>query len=274
MDLILFIFMFLILLAETFFFQGNVLALVIAFIVSVAYIVFRIWLGKKMPKKQGVAVRIIFLVVLAICIFLMGTKGNGGGFILYGEDTQDVCTYIHKGDFDKAAELISAMEQEYGESDTTHMLAALNMLSVGLLEEAYNEYRNINDKNDMTSIVIAEQIYQADSTGDSTDDLYDLYCRAADLYPEWEYIQLCAGVMKIDFKQYRSAQYYLYNAYSVNPSNPQTSYFLGLTHYKLGDEEKALFFFNESVETGADDTIRSLIKYYLDEMDYWSKERA
>ena len=154
------------------------------------------------------------------------------------------------------------------------MLSAIHHLSVGQRDEAYREYQRISDKDSMVAVVIAEQIYQSDDSGRSTDELYDLYCRAADRYPEWEYIQLCAGVMKIDFKQYSSALYYLYNAYAVNPENPQTLYFLGEASYKTGKKEDALEFFNASVENGADDKIRSLIKGYLDEMDYWNEGSA
>lgn len=274
MDIILFVLMFLVLLAEIFFFQGKVFALIVAVIVCAGYLIFRIFIKKRVPKILGRVVCYGLLAILAVCIFQMGIKGNGGGFIIYANDMEEVCTYLHKGDYDKAAELIEEMQEEYGQTDTIHMLEALNMLAVGESEEAYKKYLNIKDKNSMVSIVIAEQIYMEDTTGEYTDNLFDLYCTAADLYPEWEYIQLCAGVIKIDFKQYESAQYYLYNAYAVEPENPQTLYFLGVSNYKLGDREKALYFFNESVECGADDTIKALIKNYLDEMDYWNKESA
>ena len=274
MDITWFILLVVILLAEILFFQGNVVALVVAVLVSVGYLVFRIFFKKKCSKLVGNSVCVLLLVVLGGCIFFLGVKGEESGFILYGEDMEQVCTYLHKADYDKAAELLEQMENTYGENDTTRMLAAINYLSVGQYEDALNEYRSISDKTSMTAIIIAEQIYAADASGQYTDDLYDLYCDAAELYPEWEYIQLCAGVYKIDFKQYESAQYYLYNAYAVNPENPQTLYFFGLSEYKLGDEEGALYYFNASVECGADDTLKSLIKYYLDEMVYFGKGKT
>lgn len=274
MDITWFILMVVILLAEAYFFQGNMAALIVAGLVSVGYLVFRIFFKKRCSKQVGNGVCVLLLIVLGVCILLLGVKGEENGFIIYGEDTEQVCTYLHKGDYDKAAELLEQMENTYGETDTTRMLAAINYLSVGQYEDALEEYRSISDKTSMTAIIIAEQIYSADSSGQYTDDLYDLYCDAADRYPEWEYIQLCAGVFKIDFKQYESAQYYLYNAYAVNGENPQTLYFLGLAEYKLGEEESALYYFNESVECGADDTLKSLIKYYLDEMDYFGRGKA
>lgn len=274
MDITWFILMVVILLAEAYFFQGNMAALIVAGLVSVGYLVFRIFFKKRCSKPVGNGVCVLLLIVLGVCILLLGVKGEENGFIIYGEDTEQVCTYLHKGDYDKAAELLEQMENTYGETDTTRMLAAINYLSVGQYEDALEEYRSISDKTSMTAIIIAEQIYSADSSGQYTDDLYDLYCDAADRYPEWEYIQLCAGVFKIDFKQYESAQYYLYNAYAVNGENPQTLYFLGLAEYKLGEEESALYYFNESVECGADDTLKSLIKYYLDEMDYFGRGKA
>ena len=274
MDITWFILMVVILLAEVFFFQGNMAALIVAVLASVGYLVFRIFFKKKCSKPVGSGVSFLFMITLGVCILLLGVKGEQAGFILYAEDVEQVSACIHREDYDKAAELLGEMEEVYGETDTTRMLAAINYLSVGQYEDALKEYQHIADKTTMTAIIIAEQIYSADSSGQYTDDLYDLYCDAAELYPDWEYIQLCTGVFKIDFKQYESAQYYLYNAYAVNAENPQTLYFLGLSAYKLGDEESALYYFNESVECGADDTLKSLIKYYLDEMDYFGKGKA
>ena len=274
MDIIWFILMVLILLSEIYFFQGNMVAVVVAALVGVGYLVFRIFFKKKCGKLAGNGICTLFLVILGVCVFLVGIKGESAGFILYGEDMEQVCTYLHRGDYDKAADLLEEMKVTYGETDSTHMMAAINFLSVGQTQDALNEYRSIKDKTSMTAIIIAEQIYEADSSGQYTDDLYNLYCEAAEMYPEWEYIQLCTGVYKIDFKQYESAQYYLYNAYAVNPENPQTLYFLGLAEYRLGEEERALYYFNQSVQCGADDTVKSLIKYYLDEMDYFGEGKT
>ena len=273
MDIIIFAFMFMVLLAQTLIFLGNEPALVIPFVISVVYILFRFWLGKKLPRHCQIIGRIVILIFLAISIWATGKIGNFSGMKLYGEDVDQTCSHIHKGEYDEATELIKDMERKYGEKDTLYMLSALNKLSEGLPKEAYDEYCKIEDKNDMVSIVIAELIYQSNPK-EYKDDLYALYCTAADLYPDWEYIQLCTGVINIDFKRYQSAQHHLYNAYAINPGNPQTLFFLGLTYYKLGDEDNALYFFNESVAAGADDTIKSYIKYYLDEMDYWEWERT
>lgn len=274
MDIVLFILMLLILLAEILFFQGNTLALVFAVVFCVLYLVLRIFLRKKLQGVKGAVARWVVLVLIGVCIFRLGIKGTGGGFILYAQDMDTICEYLHQEEYDKAAELLEELKADYGETDSVHMLSAIHHLSVGQRDEAYREYQSVSDKDSMVAVVIAEQIYQSDDSGRSTDELYDLYCRAADRYPEWEYIQLCAGVMKIDFKQYSSALYYLYNAYTVNPDNPQTLYFLGEASYKTGKKEDALEFFNASVENGADDEIRSLIKSYLDEMDYWNEGSA
>ena len=208
---------------------------------------------------------------LGISIFRLGMKGEGGGFILYAQDLDTVCEYLHDEDYEEAEELLEKMKEEYGETDSLYMLSAIQYLSQGKPKEAWDAYYQISDKDSMVAIVIAEKIYELDETGDSTSKLYDLYCRAAERYPEWEYIQLCAGVMKIDFKQYNSALYYLYNAYAVNQENPQTLYFLGVASYKTGKTEDALYYFNASVENGADNTVKALIKGYLDEMDYWGE---
>lgn len=268
MDIVLFSLMVLILLAEILFFQGNTLALIFAVVFCVLYLILCIFLRKKLQGVKGVIVRWIVLALIGVCIFRLGIKGTGGGFILYAQDMDAVCEYLHQEEYGKAADLLEEQRADYGETDSVHMLSAIHHLSAGQRDEAYREYQSVSDKNSMVAVVIAEQIYLSDDSGKSTDELYDLYCRAADRYPEWEYIQLCAGVMKIDFKQYSSALCYLYNAYAVNPENPQTLYFLGEASYKTGKKENALDFFNASVENGADDKIRSLIKNYLDEMDY------
>lgn len=272
MDVVWFCLMVLVLLAEIFFFQGNTLALVFAGILCVLYLVLKIFLRKKLKGKPGKLAYWAVLILIGVCIFRLGIRAEGGGFLIYAQDMDQVCAYLHEEEFDKAGELLEEMKEDYGETDSVHILSAVNALAVGNQKEAWSEYYRITDQDSMVAIVLAELLYRADESGDSTDKLYDLYCRAADRYPEWEYIQLCAGVMKIDFKQYSSALYYLYNAYAVNNENPQTLYFLGVASYQTGKREDALYFFNASVENGADDTICSLIKGYLDEMDYWDKE--
>lgn len=272
MELILFCLMVLILLAEVIFFQGNTVALILACVFCLLYLVVKIFLRKKLKGIVGKLVSWAVLALIGVCIFRLGIRAEGGGFLIYAQDMDQVCEYLHEEDFDKAADLLEKMKEDYGETDSVHILSAVNELSAGNPEKAWTEYYRILDKDSMVAIVLAELLYREDDSGASTDDLYDLYCRAADRYPEWEYIQLCAGVMKIDFKQYSSALYYLYNAYAVNKENPQTLYFLGVASCQTGKREDALYFFNASVENGADDTICSLIKGYLDEMGYWDKE--
>lgn len=274
MDIILFIFMVLVLLAEAFFFQGNMTALICGIVLCVVYVILRIvfaFVKKKAPKLIGRIICWAILFLLGISIFRLGIKGEGGGFILYAQDLDTVCEYLHDEDYEEAEELLEKMKEEYGDTDSLYMLSAIQYLSQGKQKEAWDAYYQISDKDSMVAIVIAEKIYELDESGNSTSNLYDLYCRAADRYPEWEYIQLCTGVIKIDLKQYSSALYYLYNAYAVNPENPQTLYFLGVASYKTGQTEDALYYFNASVENGADDTIKALIKGYLDEMDYWGE---
>lgn len=220
MDIILFIFMVLVLLAEAFFFQGNMTALICGIVLCVVYVILRIvfaFVKKKAPKLIGRIICWAILFLLGISIFRLGIKGEGGGFILYAQDLDTVCEYLHDEDYEEAEELLEKMKEEYGDTDSLYMLSAIQYLSQGKQKEAWDAYYQISDKDSMVAIVIAEKIYELDESGNSTSNLYDLYCRAADRYPEWEYIQLCTGVIKIDLKQYSSALYYLYNAYAVNP---------------------------------------------------------
>ena len=272
MDILIFIVMLLLLISEAFFFHSNLLPLIAACIAGTMYLLFRIFFKKKRKKLPGTLICYGILLVFAFFILQMGIKGYGGGFILGAEDMEQVCEYIHKKKYDKASEMLEQMKETYGETDTTHMLNAISKLSAGKTKEALDAYQRIDDKESMISIVIAEEIYMSDRTGKYKDDLFDLYCTAAEKYPDWEYIQLCAGVNRIDFKQYQTAQYHLYNAYAVNPKNPQTCFFLGVIYYKLGDEENALCYFNASVENGADEKVKKYIKGYLDEMNDRRKE--
>ena len=271
MDILIFIVMLLLLISEAFFFRNNLLPFIASCVAGAVYLLFRIFFKKKFKKLPGTLICYAILVVFTFFILQIDVKENGE-FVLYAEDPEQVCEYLHQGAYDKASEMLRQMKETYGETDTTHMLNAISKLSAGKTKEALGAYQRLNDKQTMISIVIAEEIYMSDKTGKHTDDLFDLYCTAAEQYPEWEYIQLCAGVNRIDFKQYQTAQYNLYNAYAVNSRNPQTCFFLGVTYYKLGDDENALYYFNASVENGADEKVKKYIKGYLDEMDCPDKE--
>ena len=86
MDIILFIFMVLVLLAEAFFFQGNMTALICGIVLCVVYVILRIvfaFVKKKAPKLIGRIICWAILFLLGISIFRLGIKGEGGGVLLY-----------------------------------------------------------------------------------------------------------------------------------------------------------------------------------------------
>lgn len=274
MDIVIYIFMTLIFLAEIIFFKGYILALLLAGIVCVVYIIYRTFVKKRLPKVAGYIGCWVILLIFAICLFKTGKKGEEGSFIVYTEDVNRVCDYISDNEYGRASELIENMKEEYGNSDTTTLLMTISHLSAGELEKAKETYKKVLDKSSQISIAVEEQIYMQDAENLDLVYLEKFYREAANKYPQWEYIQLRTGIVKIDLKQYRSAMYYLYNAYAMNEENPQTLYFLGVSNFETGNEEDALFFFNEAVRCGIDDTTKSYIKGYLDEMNYWGEENV
>ena len=110
MDIVLFILMLLILLAEILFFQGNTLALIFAVVFCVLYLMLRIFLGKKLQGVKGVIARSVVLALIGVCIFQLGIKGTGGGFILYAQDMDTICGYLHQEEYDKAAEKLEELK--------------------------------------------------------------------------------------------------------------------------------------------------------------------
>lgn len=221
----------------------------------------------KMPKRISKILGIAAIGIIIMLLLNMGLKGTDNGIMAYSDNAEKAVLYLANGDYEAAAKVIEKLEEQYGESDYTHMLNAVKQLSVGDILQAEDELFSVKDKESKLYYIISEKIYYQDTNSESVEKLYNLYIEAADKYPSWEYMVTRAGITRFEQGNYIAAQYYLYNAYNINDDNPLITYYLGAVSFEMGKPEDAKAWFDESVEDGASDIICSYIVWYVQQMN-------
>lgn len=247
---------------------AGVLASVIGLVLGIVFFVYRFAVKSKLGKVPGNLVSAALLLGVGVSLLFVGFQGASGGFYQYEKKLDKIYDCIDREKNDKAAELIEEAQEEFGYTDSLHLCTALNYVSVESYDNALSEYNSTVDKTSEAAFLVGEAIFLGQ---EDDSELEKLYYEAADLYPEWEYMQICAGVSKVNAKEYGAALNYLYKAYRMNDKNPTSQYFLGVASYNTGDKESALYFFDQSIGNGADEKTQTWIRYYLDEMGYFQE---
>ncbi len=255
-------------LAELFVFGGSIIPTLAVILLCVTFLGLKLFVKQKMPKNLMFCFTVLGIVLLIVFGVKVGIRGSEGGILQYSDRLQQATEYLAEGQYDKAAQELESMEEEFGTADGTYILSAIRCLEKGDVLKAKEAYNQIENKKQKVSYALLEQIYMQDYSEDSTQNLYRLYIEAANEHPTWSYMQLWAGVTQFEQGNHKGAEYYLLAAYNLDDSNPTTLYYLGAVKYAQNEWEEAKEFFNASVEAGANDTLCSYIAWYLQEMNY------
>lgn len=265
---LIYILVFLSALAELLLFDGNKVGSVAVLLLCAAFVAAKFFLRKKMSKKLQNQFLIIGIVLVVIFILNIGFRGSRGGLLDYTDRLSKITEYLAEGEYEKASEYLEDLEEEYGSSDGSHILSAIHNLEIGDILAAKDDYNRISNRKQELYFALGEQILKQDYSENATERLYNLYIEAANEYPAWAYMQFWAGVSRFEQKNYKSAEYYLLNAYNLDENNPSTLYYLGAVKYAQNEVDEALKYFDAAVAAGANETLCSYIAWYLKEIGY------
>ena len=220
-------------------------------------------------QAHGLKKIVAFLCIGAGILFLWnaGERIRPEGIRSYESMLKEVRDQLAEGNYDKAAEGLGELEEAYGPDDTIRLLRAVESLGKGNYEEAFGHTRSIEDKSSILYYAVMEQIYIADPSEQSVDDIYAMYLEAAQAWPDWTRMQKYAGIALFEQGQYAGAEYYLLRARIQDGTDYQTVYYLGAVDYYRNDYESSREYFNQALELGADEGIQSEILWYLEAMN-------
>ena len=136
-----------------------------------------------------------------------------------------------------------------------------------LRQECYVHTHSVQDKSSLLYYAVMEQIYIADPSQQSVQDIYAIYLEAAQEWPEWTHMQKYAGIALFEQGQYTAAEYYLLRAHTQDEADYQTVYYLGAVDFYQNDYENSMSYFNRALELGADEEVQSDIIWYVTEMN-------
>ena len=194
-----------------FLFQGSVVTGVFALLFLAAGIGLSVF-KKKLPQRLGTPLTLLCLIAGVLFLGFCGTAKKADGFGSYDKQLAQAEKALEKGDFDKAMDILAALEEAYGSDDNTLLMKALKNLSQKDYTGAYEEAGQFANKRSQTYYALMEQICLADPASESADALYELYPAAAADWPDWTHMQLYAGISLFEQGNYEKAKYYLVRA--------------------------------------------------------------
>jgi tetratricopeptide (TPR) repeat protein len=180
--------------------------------------------------------------------------------------TEELYNTLGEGDYDAAMDIIETMEKYYGESDYTYAFRTLELICEENYEDALEESDAITDKKSRLYYMLKLTIYTKMEDSDKDEEFSEFLEEAANQYPSWTIMQQLTGVAKLHNENYVGAAYYLSRAYEQDKTDVNTLYYLGVAHYKNGDYEDAVRFFEEAVACGADKQMSGEILWYLNRL--------
>lgn len=247
-------------------FHGGILLSILALAFGLAGIILRIPKAGIPDKAKGV-LPMVCLAVCTVCLWKTETRAQENGILYYQQQLDRALDQIEKNDPDAAMKTISDLEETYGSDDNTLMLQAMKELENDNYGDAYEIMKRVTDKTSQMYYAVMEQIYMADPSEKSVEQIYDLYLEAAKEWPEWTYMQKYAGIKQFDKGLYNGAEYYLLRAYSQNDSDAGTCFYLGAVNYYLEEYEDSIAYFGRSVDLGADEQTQKDIYWYIQQME-------
>ena len=247
-------------------FHGSLLLSILALVFGLAGMGLKI-LKVGIPDKATGFLSIACLATCAVCLWNAETRAQEGGILYYQQQFDKALNQIEKKDLDAAVKTVSHMEEIYGVDDNTLILRAMKELKKDNYDDAYENMKKVTDKTSWMYYSVMEQIYIADPSEKSVERVYNLYLEAAKEWPGWTYMQKYAGITQFEKGLYAGAEYYLLRAYGQDDSDARTCYYLGAVNFYLGDYEKSIYYFNRSVDLGADEQTQRDISWYIQQME-------
>lgn len=201
------------------------------------------------------------LVLLVVALF--ASNGKSESYVLgYVDALSEVGALMDENMTKEALQLLDEVQQEYGLRDAIVM----ERVACYMIDSNYNAAllaaEGLSDKTSMEYYRLLEKIYKL-MEEEGEEALASVYIEAANKYPSWLEMQLAAGIVKLDRKEYSSAKFYFERSYNLNTVDGLSAYYLGMTEYYMGNYEECLYRFNEAVGKGVSNEVKAEIAQYV-----------
>lgn len=209
---------------------------------------------------------LLLVLCLGLC-FLTGRNSSASGTDDYGKAVQDAADKVEDGRLDDAKARLELLDENCGPTDASRYVWASLYADLEDYGTARDYLEQAEDRHCLEWYGRMEELYVSEGTPEAMEALQELYLSAADDLPEEARMQLMAGLAQLDRGQTTSAQYYLQRAAVLDESDPLAPYYMGVSYYKLGNEEEAAYWFGTSISRGADEELQSYMKWYAEQME-------
>lgn len=251
MSFIILLTVFLCVLVETILLGWNFWGIFVCLII-IAAVLLR-FLGKRQKWISVLTVVLIVAGVLGVCLSEQDSYVQ-----TYGNELNRVNVLIDKEKTEEALEILDDLEEDYGLRDEIVMARITCHFHDGDYDEALEVAQTYPNKDSQEYYSTIKEIYK-EMEEDGKENLDNLYLEAANKWPNWLEMQLSAGMVQLERKEYSSAQKYFERAYYLDYENGMSAYLLGMTAYYMGDYKNCLFYYNDALKRGVSDEIKEAI---------------
>lgn len=251
MMIIIFVAIFLCFLIEMILFGWNVFG-VLACLASVAVVVLHI-LGKRAKWIAAVGMLVAVVGVVGVCF-----REKDGYITTYTEELDRANAFMMKDMTDEAYEVLEDLADEYGQTEDIIIIRAICHYIDGDYDDALEVALLLPNKTSKEYYSLMEEIYK-ELGKDYVESLDALYIEAANTWPTWLEMQLSAGMVQLENKEFASAKYYFNRAYILDYDSGMPAYLLGLTSYYMGNYKDCLMYYNDALANGVTEEIQEAI---------------
>lgn len=251
MMIIIFVAIFLCLLVEMVLLGWNLFG-VLACLASVAVVVLH-FLGKRAKWISAVGMLLVVIGVVGICF-----KDRDSYIYTYSDEISKANSYMMQDKTDEAYDILEELEEDYGQTEDIILIRSICLYIDGDYEDALEVVQLLPNKTSKEYYSLMEEIYK-ELGKEYKENLNALYVEAANTWPSWLEMQLSAGLVKFENKEYASAKYYFSRARVLDYKAGMPSYLLGMTSYYLGNYKDCLLYYNEALEKGVTDEVKEAI---------------
>lgn len=238
------------------FFHLNTWLMIVVILLSAVGLVLPL---TKMKGKPYIGLGLLAAGVL-ICILSASPETEVQA---YQKKLAKIDSLIEQGTTDQAALEVKLLEKASGINDATHLAWSQIYLKMGNLEDALAELERLEDTHSEAAYIQKEAVLRALEENDQLDQMY---LEASSLVPDSAYLQLMAGMVRMEQEKPQAAIINFYRAHVLKPENGAAAYYTGVCYYNLGEKDMARVWFSTAEKGQLSDKLKEHLAWYRKEL--------
>jgi tetratricopeptide (TPR) repeat protein len=260
---ILFCFIFIAALLSGLIFGGSMIWSLLAAVISLAFLVFRLVFAKKI---KPLFVRLLSCLGVAILLFVGlsgGLASAESGYLAYDVSMNEITALLNQGDAFKAVDRLAEQEKQYGTNDAIQLQKARAAINKKEYDNALSALSLVSNKQLDQYYIVLGQVYLLQKKYDL---VQSTYIEAARYYPLWSKAQQIAGTQAVNNKNYVVGEYFLLRTFEQVPTDPIPLYYIGVIRFEQGNYTQAEAYFSEAEDLGLSNELASYVAWYRQKM--------